>query len=131
MEKRFLTNILGTDWTVELRSEGEDGILDGNDGKDGSDGYADWTENLIRIADRRKKSTLKNPERYLLKALRHEIVHAYMKESGLLGVMWTGADQEELLVDWIAVQFHKMVETIILAEWKLMQLLRLEDGEKA
>ena len=128
MEKRFSIDILGTDWTVELCNKGEDAVLDGSDG---SDGYADWTGNLIRIADRRKESNLENPEQYLLKVLRHEIVHAYMKESGLLGVMWTGADQEELLVDWIAVQFHKMVATIILAERNMMQLLRQKGGEKA
>jgi len=131
MEKRFSIDILGTDWTVELCNDGEDVVLDGSGGSNGSDGYADWTGNLIRIADRRKESNLENPEQYLLKVLRHEIVHAYMKESGLLGVMWTGADQEELLVDWIAVQFHKIVATIILAERNMMQLLRQKDGEQA
>lgn len=45
--------------------------------------------------------------------IRHEIIHAYLYESGMTGmVSWEGAYwQNELITDWMAVQYPKIVQT--------------------
>ena len=50
----------------------------------------------------------KNVDEFRKKVLRHEIIHAFMHESGL-GENSTYARDEEL-VDWIAFQFSKMLK---------------------
>jgi citrate lyase synthetase len=42
------------------------------------------------------------------KVLRHELVHAFLYESGLLNYC-----QDETIVDWIAIQMPKMVKAMI------------------
>lgn len=47
-------------------------------------------------------------EAYKKKVLRHELVHAFLRESGLCANSW--ADNEEI-VDWIAIQAPKIFKT--------------------
>jgi len=51
--------------------------------------------------------TYDNLQGYSEKVLRHEVVHAYFHESGL-----TGYCQDEVLVDWLAVQLPKIVKSV-------------------
>ena len=46
------------------------------------------------------------------KQLRHEIVHAFLSESGLQSNLEHNQrfGHEETMVDWIAIQFPKMLE---------------------
>ena len=48
------------------------------------------------------------------KTLRHEIIHAFMFESGLDECSTWGVD--ESLIDWIALQFPKMLKAFEEAE---------------
>lgn len=51
---------------------------------------------------------------YKKEVLRHEIVHAYLNESGWSTTrMFSGLDgrQTNEMVDWIALQFPKMIDT--------------------
>ena len=50
-----------------------------------------------------------NPARALNKVYRHEIVHAFFKESGM-DYLFDTADEEELMVNWVAEQFPKLQE---------------------
>jgi hypothetical protein len=53
-----------------------------------------------------------NLAEYNKKVLRHEIIHAFLHESGLSGnsLQYEGAwSQCEEMVDWIAIQFPKML----------------------
>lgn len=50
--------------------------------------------------------SIKDIEAYKRKVKRHEVIHAYFYESGL-----TDYAGNEQLVDWIAWQFPKMLET--------------------
>lgn len=90
-------NILGTRYEIKEVPSSKDERL--ND----CDGYCDWTIHTIVIR-RERDGTLTNMEEYVKKVKRHEIVHAFLFESGLThssspAEAW--AVNEEM-VDWIA-----------------------------
>ena len=95
--------ILDEKYIIQVRHEEQDPKL-----KE-CDGYTDTTIKRIVICDRRSddKMQVENPEVVIDKVLRHEMVHAFLYESGLSINSW--ADNEEI-VDWIAIQFPKMQE---------------------
>lgn len=96
-------NILGTQWTIKEQSESENELLKG------CDGYSDWTTKEI-VVEREMCGTLGNMEAYIKKVLRHEIVHAFLLESGLHEASsctdaWATSEE---MVDWIARQGQKI-----------------------
>lgn len=96
--------ILGAKYTIKIRNPAQDKYL-----KE-ADGYCDKTTKTIVIAKEDTESELGNYEVYLKKVLRHEIIHAFLFESGL-AENYQHADQygqEETMVDWIAIQFPKL-----------------------
>ena len=95
-------NILGTEYTIETRTEATDKYLIGHDG------YCDKTTKEIVIDDFTPTDiTVKDLKVFHKMVLRHEIVHAFLNESGLDTESWA---KNEELVDWIALQFPKMVK---------------------
>jgi hypothetical protein len=102
--------ILGTKWTIKCDSEENDPILEG------ADGYCDNSIKTIVIRKLEKsQDSLKDLESYSKKVLRHEIVHAFLHESGL-SMNSNGSDSwatNEEMVDWIAIQGPK-----IYSAWK-------------
>lgn len=101
-------NILGTDWTIRYGTEENfPGLKD-------SDGYTDSTVHDIIIDDMSysegDSSRKKNIDAYMKQVLRHEIVHAFLAESGLDG-NGNYADHweyNEEMVDWFAIQSPKI-----------------------
>ena len=96
-------HILGSVWTVKERSESEDERLKN------CDGYCDWTTREI-VVEREITGNLGDMEKYIRKVTRHEIVHAFLLESGLhecAGEVCSWAANEEM-VDWIARQGQKI-----------------------
>lgn len=96
-------NILGIRWSIEERTESEDEKLKG------CDGYSDWTTKEI-VVEREVTGTLGDMEVYIRKVLRHEIVHAFLLESGLHEASFpteAWAANEEM-VDWFARQGQKI-----------------------
>jgi hypothetical protein len=75
------------------------------------DGYCDRTSRSICVSRRESDSDVDDFDMYARKVLRHEIVHAFMYESGL-GENWEHRNfgQEETVVDWIASQGPKIIE---------------------
>lgn len=109
-------NILGTPYTISERSEADDPLLQG------CDGYCDWTTKTI-VAEREMVGTLGDMDVYVRKVIRHEIVHAFLFESGLQESTF-GTDawaRNEEMVDWLARQGPKIYEA-----WKEAGAL---DGE--
>ena len=108
-EFKQLVEILGTEYTVELIKEDKDPKF-----KE-ADGYDDPSIHLIRVALFEKDSeTVSDVANYIKKVMRHEIIHAYLFESGLAecsGAVNSWAKNEEM-VDWIARQFPKMKRTM-------------------
>lgn len=105
-------NIQGTPWEITIRKYEEDPYFK----KYNADGYCSNPEKLIVICDAATDPEKgKESPRFLTESmktcLRHEIVHAFLYESGL------GESSErfdgpwaihEEMVDWIAQQAHKI-----------------------
>ena len=101
-----IVNILGTEWGIKEQSENENELL-----KD-CDGYCDWTSKEI-IVEREDYGNLKDMQKYINKVLRHEIIHAFLFESGLAECSnyadaWS---KNEEMVDFFAIQLPKITET--------------------
>ena len=96
-------NILGSEWTIIERPEAEDKRLDG------CDGYCDWTTREI-VVEREMQGNLGDMEAYIRKVKRHEIVHAFLVESGLAECSGTSDAwaMNETMVDWIARMGEKI-----------------------
>lgn len=99
----MIVNILGTDYTIESHSKAEDAYLKN------CDGYCDKTSKRIVVTT--DNTDLDNFDVYYNKILRHEIIHAFMYESGLhenfKHEQW---GHDETQIDWFAYQFPKMLE---------------------
>jgi len=94
-------NILGTDYNFTESKEELDSRLENCDGY--HDGYAkiicvnnDYNEN--------HSSAIRNFPEFRNSVKRHEIIHAFLHESGL-----TKYKEDELIVEWLAIQFPKML----------------------
>lgn len=109
----YALNILGTLWTLkEVKKENDQGL-------DDCDGYTDRSTRTIVVRGEKdgEPHELENYEVYLKAIKRHEIIHAFLYESGL------AADYEhqrwghnETSVDWLAIQFPKMIEVFKAAD---------------
>lgn len=108
--KQFIKiNILGTNYEVIFKSIDEEPRLKENWG------FTDFHTKEIYIANDIEKETensCKNLIDFKNKVMRHEILHAFLYESGLREnsnstVAW--AENEEM-IDWFAIQIPKIVE---------------------
>lgn len=99
-------NVLGAEWNLEYRNADADLLLDGRDG------YTDSSANLIVIVNKRKDDDVLDFREIQKRCLRHEIIHAFLFESGL-GPNFEHSQygHEETMIDWIAIQFPKILET--------------------
>lgn len=100
-------NILGTEYEIKFGNEEKYPSLEG------LDGYCDSSTKEIVVDDMKKsegqvraKGNLKD---YQKTCLRHEIIHAFMEESGLSGNFeHKTIGIEETVVDWFAIQSPKI-----------------------
>ena len=96
-------NVLGTEYIVAESNENLDSKLKG------VDGYCDTSIHYCCIdtmEEAEKDDNCKRDlDKYKRQVMRHELIHAFLYESGLDVCSW--AENEEL-VDWLAIQFPKM-----------------------
>lgn len=93
-------NVLGTEYTINFSTEAKDPELKG------CSGYCLTSYKKIVIDE-----DIKHPDVTQKWVLRHELVHAFLYESGLdKEAPWS--DAEEQIVDWIAIQFPKILKAI-------------------
>ena len=107
-------NILGTEYKIEVHKISEDNYLK----EHRLAGYCGEEDKMIVIADMSEKEYFEMNEEgqksFFKKTLRHELIHAFLNESGLSDnasrpdCSW--AKYEEM-VDWIAIQFPKILKT--------------------
>jgi len=96
-------NILGTKYDYKEIAARTDARMEN------LSGYCDPTDKIIRVDvdfivnDNNSKEKIKA---YTDVTRRHEIIHAYLYESGM--EKW---GDDEMLVSWIAIQFPKLLET--------------------
>ena len=102
----MIVNVLGTGYEVIYGSEKEFPAL-----KD-ADGYCDFSIKKIVVDEMRQEeqnvNALADLLSYRRKVVRHEIVHAFLHESGLSNSAGWAVDEE--IVDWIALQLPKIVQ---------------------
>lgn len=105
-------NILGTEYSIETHKVSDDSYLE----KNKLAGYCGEESKLIVIADMTEEKYFsdmdeKEQEAYRKRTLRHEIMHAFLNESGLsdssnqYGGAWA---KNEEMVDWFAIQSPKI-----------------------
>lgn len=99
-------NILGTEYAVDVIPRSNDEMLSDKDG------YCDDSVKLISVSDfaaeKESLDSKRDMEVVKKKVLRHEIVHAFLCESGLAeNSDWA---QNEEIVDWIAIQGPKLIK---------------------
>ena len=100
-------NILGTEYNIYRLSSKENPKLEDNNGI--CEQYS--KKIILNTLEEEKQDVMcvENVEEFEKKVLRHEIIHAYLGESGLRSSSeW--AENEEM-VDWIAIQLPKIFKT--------------------
>lgn len=98
--------VLGEKYTIEVLPEKEDSCLET------SDGYCDFSTHNIIIRDmtdtKEEPNSLRDMEMFTNKVKRHEIIHAFLCESGLHCESFWATNEE--MVDWLAIQFPKILK---------------------
>ena len=102
-------SILGRDYEICESTPEKDSIL-----KD-ADGYCDPSVGLCVIDshDTKRPDDINDIKRYKRKVTRHELIHAFLAESGLREECEWACEE---MVDWIACQFPKMAKAFSEAE---------------
>ena len=97
-------DVLGTKYTIQVLSVKQDKFLKS------CDGYCDKTTKRIVVKAVDEANELGNYDVYLKKIKRHEIIHAFLFESGL-HENFTHPEwgHDEVMIDWVAVQFPKLL----------------------
>ena len=101
----MFVDVLGTLYSIEHSNKVDDVSLEN------FDGYCDSSIKKI-IIDTFKNyegqpNALENLNEYEKQVIRHELVHAFLFESGLSSNSWA---KDEEIVDWIALQFPKLLK---------------------
>ncbi len=98
-------NVLGTEYDVELLEERDETMQAMN-----CDGYVDDSIKEIKVLKIKKDNDVtkkKEPIKYQNTILRHEIIHAFLYESGIdLGMQF----HSEECVDFFAMQLPKIIK---------------------
>lgn len=113
MSKTYHLNILGSRWKLKVIPRSSDPMFGAYDG------YTDRSIRTIYVADSNVKEAedMKDWESYLKIVKRHEIIHAFLVESGLAQDMsHPDYGHDEQSIDWMAIQFPKMIEAFQKAE---------------
>lgn len=106
-EPSCVVSVLGTDYSVYMDVTSEDDAILRD-----CDGYCDHTSHKIVVCAQENDSDIDDYEAYRKKVMRHELIHAFLFESGLDGdSVWqvSGQVHPEQTVEWIAVQFPKIL----------------------
>lgn len=104
-------DVLGVEYTVEKKSKMEDSFLES------CDGYCDKTTHRIVVATKDDECTIGDFEGHQKKVMRHEVIHAFLFESGL-AENWKHEPwgHDETFVDWVAIQFPKLLNAFKAAD---------------
>lgn len=107
-------NVLGTKYTIKHVNFGQDEYME----KMQYGGYCDNGTKTIVILNLKSVPEWKDENEEIIKqqeneTIRHELVHAFLNESGLRYNTFPAEQawaRNEEMVDWIAIQFPKMLK---------------------
>ncbi len=102
-------NVLGTEYTLTESNEANDSKLVGRDG------YCDTStkECVVDEMNDTSNEAKRNLPEYKKSVKRHELIHAFLHESGLDVCSWAANEE---MVDWLAIQFPKMADAFKVAD---------------
>ena len=107
-------NVLGTEYTIKRVNLDQDEYME----KMQFGGYCDNSTKTITILNLKSTPEWKDESEEIIKqqeseTIRHELIHAFLNESGLrynaFAAERSWATNEEM-VDWIAIQFPKLIK---------------------
>ena len=107
-------NILGTVYALKVKKYDEDDAFESRQ----CDGYCDGYAKEIVVCDMRTHKNWQGEQEQTIQecqksVLRHEIVHAFLNESGLMASSFVsdrGWALNEEMVDWISLQGKKIYD---------------------
>ncbi|MEG2050902.1 MAG: hypothetical protein RR012_01230 [Oscillospiraceae bacterium] len=99
-------NILGTEYEICFLKEYEDPKLSD------CNGYAElYSKKIVVKEPESHPMNVENIIEFKNKVLRHEIIHAFLFESGLgYNSEWAGNEE---VIDWFAIQSSKLIDAFI------------------
>ena len=112
----YKINVLGQEYTISIVPESEDPKLKVNNG------YCDCSTHEIVICDSEDLTgdvnAVKDMTAFIKQVTRHEIIHAFLCESGLQACShnincWA---YDEEMIDWFAIQAPKIIKAFKDAE---------------
>lgn len=108
-KKDTQVNILGTNYTIKFVPKANDKELKV------CDGYTDFYTKVIVVNNQEdwiKEEPHRSHDVYINKVIRHEIIHAFLYESGLAHNTndYDSWAMNEEMVDWLAIQMPKMFD---------------------
>ena len=96
-------NILGTQYQLRYETATDAKKIEN------SNGYIEpYSKEMVISKFIEDGTTINNLEDFEKKVIRHEIIHAFLQESGLS--CNSGWATNEEMIDWIALQFPKLVK---------------------
>ena len=109
--KDTIINVLGTEYFIHYRNEEDDSLLSGKC----RDGYTDNSTHEIVICNKKEDCELQDYENYKKSILGHEIIHAFLYESGLdsSSYSYSAWAINEEMVDWFAIQSPKIFKVFV------------------
>ena len=113
--KTYSLNILGSKWKLKVVPKTYDPMLIE------CDGFTDRSNRTMYVYDGEfdamEVDALKDFPEYIKAVKRHEIIHAFLYESGLAQCAeHPKYGHSEMDIDWMALQFSKMLEVFKKAE---------------
>ncbi|MBR5583360.1 MAG: hypothetical protein IKW21_02405 [Lachnospiraceae bacterium] len=95
-------NVLGTEYSIIETNKVDDINLEQ------CAGYCDASVKKIVIDTfQNTPGSMEDLDKFRKQVIRHELIHAFLSESGLECESWA---KDEEIVDWIAIQFPKLIE---------------------
>ena len=113
-------NILGSEYTIKKVNKGEDEFME----QKSLWGYCNYiTKEIVHLNIRTVNEYKTEPAETIKllenETLRHEIIHAFLNESGLQDsshVPTNGWANNEEMVDWFAIQLPKILDAFVMAD---------------
>ena len=104
----LVVNVLGTDYAIYMNvPDTEDATLKT------CMGYCDKTTKRVVVGKLPDECNLGDATEHVKYVIRHELIHAFLFESGISGdTVWDidGEEHPERMVEWIGMQFPKIAK---------------------